>query len=332
MGDPIPLKPLRHQASYENVNMNGTGAVLTDDSDHQYDVLHQHQKQTTRPPLVPRTSDNNRPKNKPNEARNKVNEPVDCVTSKGDKKDNSTSAKIFKVLIVFGFVFALLVFVLVLFFTLGMLGTQNCRSCKKELAPAGQASGVTQEFLQIIKELRANISHLKGDIKSKDEIITQLQARDVDLTEKIAELERKETFKVVVVNNSKIVGPRGPPGFAGAVGPKGRDGLDGKPGEGGPGNMTLCRYTSIESVPFTASTLGRGQNITVTEKPGFKIFGVTCSTVGASEYNLKSGFRSAVNSTSNVRQHECECKGRSDVFQASSAKCILNYWVCPLTL
>lgn len=347
MGDLIPMKPLRHQASYENVDVKSGVVILPDDPDHQYDVLHQNHKPIAGPSVAlvtnaptynnrprettnefrnpPSTSlvtngstNNNRPRDTPNEAQNSENESVDCIASEGHRKSPSVSAEIYRVLVVFEFVFALIVFVLVLLFAFGMLGSSSCRrSCNKELVQPGQASRATQEFLFVMNELRANMSNLDGDIKSKDEIITQLQAHEVDFTRRIKELERNKTFKLVVVNNSKIIGPQGPPGFSGIVGPKGKDGKDGIPGEKGPANMSLCHYKTIEVA---------GQNVSVTEDLGSKIIGVACSTIGASEYN----FITRVNDTTNVREHVCECKGLSDVFQAGvdGTKCILNYWVC----
>lgn len=359
MGDLIPMKPLRHQASYENVDIKSGVVILPDDPDHHYDVLHQNHKPIAGPSTslmtsAPTNNDrpretanefrnppstslftngsttNNRPRNTSNEARNSANESVDCTSSESHKKNHSTSAEIHRVLVVFGFVFALIAFVLVLLFALGMLSSSNCRqSCHKELVQPVQTSRATQEFFLIINELRANMSNLYEEIKSRDDIITQLQAHEVDFTRRITELERNETFKLVVVNKSKIIGPQGPQGFAGAVGPKGKDGKDGKdgkPGEKGPANVSLCHYSTIESTPFTASGSGEGQNVSVTEEPGSKIIGATCSTEGASEYN----FITRVNSTTKVRELACECKGKSSVFTAGvdGAKCILNYWVC----
>ena len=98
-------------------------------------------------------------------------------------------------------------------------------------------------------------------------------------------------------NLSSLVGLRGPPGIDGNVGAKGLDGLDGKPGERGIGNMALCRYVSRDGAPFTAETSGSGHNVIVTEQPGYRIIGVTCSTFGPSEYN----FKSEMNSITTVR-------------------------------
>lgn len=325
----IPLKTLRHQTSYENMNVPG----FTDDSmDHQYDEL-QRKTPRTRPPAIPGETGNNRPTRKKVKSVNEAAKESAAESCDGGYHKDAFS-NVFKVLVFGGFLFALVVFVVVLLLALGTLSSpSSCHECQDEVEP-GQTSALSQELLQVIKELRSNVSELNATVKSKDELISQLQTQDVELTAKIAELELKTDHQVVVVNNTKLdfsslVGSQGPPGFDGKVGSKGVDGLDGKPGERGIGNMTSCRYMSNESAPFTAETSGSGQNVIVTEQPGYRIIGVTCSTFGTSEYN----FKSEMNSTTSVRQHECECRGQSTAFKSGieQAKCTMHYWVCPLT-
>lgn len=328
----IPLRPLRHQTSYENVSgVSFPGSFEEDESDHQYDELHA-QDRRNRPLAAPSNSgDRNRP------TRTKANEAAKAETAdtcEGSRK--GTSVKVFRILAFVGFSFALAVFLAVMFLAVGVVSPPSCHECSNDLVPSsGQASELTQELLLEIKELSSNISELNAMVKSKDEIIAQLQTRGVELTGKIAELGRKMRHPVLVVNNTKfnyssLAGPRGPQGFAGAAGQRGEDGLDGKAGKRGPGNMTSCRYMSKEGVPFTADDSSIGHKVNVTEVPGYKILGAACSTFGSAEFN----FKSEVNATTNVRRHECECRGQSRVFQTESdqAKCIIHYWLCPSTV
>lgn len=331
--------PLRHHSSYENMN----GRSFTDD--HQYEDPGKLANEVFcgqnrgKPALPASRSENKRPRKKLNEAY----EPVHSkhrrrtFTDESDSCDDyhkDTCSKVFKVMAFTGFLFALAALAVLVMLMLGVLATPSCQDCKKELVPgqsSAQASGSVEELWNVLKELRSNVSELNAAVKRKDEIISQLQRRDVEHTDKIEELERKANNQVVVVNNTKFnfssfVGPRGPPGIAGSAGPKGEDGLDGKPGKTGPGNLTLCRYRVLKSAPFTAHSSG-GSDVVVTEQAGERIIGVTCSTLGTTEYNLKSGVNSAKN-----RQYQCVCRGQSSVFSArpGRAECILHYWSCPL--
>ncbi|KAL9953508.1 hypothetical protein ACROYT_G040933 [Oculina patagonica] len=323
----IPLKPLRHQSSYENMS----GVSFADESDHQYDELHAHdrRKRPNRPIPVPNNSGG-----RIRQTRQKANEAVSESADSCEGSRRDAPLKIFRILAFVGFSFALVVLLAVMLLAAGVLSPSSCHECTKDLVPSkGQAAGLKQELLLVIKKLSSNISELNAMVRSKDEIISQLQTQDVELTGKIAELERKTRLRGLVVNNtnvdlSSLAGRQGPQGFAGAAGPRGENGLDGKTGKRGPGNMTSCHYISKEGVPFTADTSGIGHKVNVTEQSGYKILGVVCSTFGTAEYNVKS----EINSTTNVRLHECECKGKSNVFQAEEeqAKCIMHYWVCPL--
>ena len=335
----MPLKS-RHHSSYENMN----GQSFTDDLSHQYedpaklkDEVFQKQSRG-RPVPVPSRSGKRK-------KVNEVYEPVNTNQRKRtytDESDSScdghhrdTCSKLFKIMALFGFFLAVAAFTLLMMLIFGILSTPSCRDCKKELVPsqisAAQATGSTEELWNVIKKLKSNLSELNAAVERKDQVISQLQKRDLEHTGKIAELERKAKDLVVVVNNKKFnvsefVGPRGPPGIDGLPGPQGEDGVDGKPGKPGPGNMTLCRYGSKKSAPFTAAT-SSGQDVVVTEEPGERIIGATCSTLGTSEYNLRSGLNAR-----NNRQYQCRCRGQSSVFRAAAGKalCILHYWTCPL--
>ena len=336
----MPLRP-RHHSSYENMN----GRVFTDDA-HQYEDPSRLKDEVFRssnrgrPLPVPKKSGSRKP-------RKKVNETYEPVHSKQRKRtftDESDSLDgfhkdrcptLFKILAFAGFLFSLAALAAIVMLMLGILALPACHDCKKEAIvpdPATQASGSTRALRQMVKELTANVTELSLAVRRKDDLISQLQKRDLDHTEKIEELERKANYRVFVANHTKFnisgpVGPRGPQGFPGPPGPKGKDGLDGKPGKTGSGNMSLCHYMRKESTPFTAESSGLGNNVIVLEPEGYRIVSVTCSTRGTSEYNFKSGLNSK-----NVRKYECECRGRSGVFAANPgrAACIIHYWQCPL--
>lgn len=334
----MPLRP-RHHSSYENMN----GQVYTDDT-HQYEDPGRPKTEAFRSPNrgrplpEPGKSGNRKPRKKVNEAY----EPVQSKQRRRTFTDESESSygyqkdccpTLFKILAFAGFLFSLAALAVVVMLMLGILSTSTCQDCKKEAVPgSAKASGSDQGLWQVIKEIRANVSKLTEAVKGKDEIISQLQKRDLEHTDKIAELERKANHRVFVSNTSEfnmsgLAGGRGPPGVPGPPGPKGEDGLDGKPGKPGPGNMSLCVYRRKESVSYTADASGNGYNVIVAEPKGYRIVGVTCSSHGASEYNLKSELNSQ-----KVRQYECECRGRSQVFAAGPghALCIIHYWMCPL--
>ena len=323
----IPLKPMRHQSSYENMNT----VQFADDCDHQYDELHGHNRKNT-PKVAPNQSDcKNKqatgPRRKKSEAANESADSCD---------GQSAPSKVFRILAFAGFLFALVVFIAVILLALGALSPSSCRECKNQSEfGSGKASASTEELFQVITDLISNISELDAVVKSKEETISRLQIQDSELTDKIAELDRKTRHQAVIVSNSRdnltsLVGPRGPPGIPGANGPTGEDGLDGKTGQKGPGNMTSCRYMTRESASFKADNSVTGHKVNVTEAPGYKILGVACSTIGALEYN----FKSEINATTNVREHECECRGQSKVLSQANidtAKCVIHYWMCPLT-
>lgn len=96
------------------------------------------------------------------------------------------------------------------------------------------------------------------------------------------------------------------------------------------GNFSLCEYRTMESARFVASPTGIGGKVIVTEPNEYRIVGVSCSTLGASEHNLKS----RVNPRKQ-RVYECDCRGRSNSFIEGSdvweqSVCIVHYWICPI--
>ena len=320
----IPPKPMRHQSSYENMN----SVSFADDCDHQYDELHGHNRRITPNVATSQSEDRNK------QTRRKGSEAVNDSADSCNVHRQSGHSKVFRILAFAGFLIALVVFVAVLLLALGALSPSSCGECKNsELAP-GKASASTEELLQVIKELSSNISQLDAVVKSKEEIISRLQTRDGELTAKIVELDRKIRRQAIIVSNSSddlssLAGPQGPSGIPGATGQKGEDGLDGKTGQRGLGNMTSCRYMTREGASFKSDSSVTGHKVNVTEEPGYKILGVTCSTIGTLEYN----FKSEVNATANVRKYECECGGQSKVFSQANidkAICVIHYWMCPL--
>lgn len=315
----IPLKPMRHQSSYENMNT----VHFAGDCDHQYDELHGHNRKNS-PNVAPGQSDYKNKQARARGLRRKESEPANVSADSCDGSHQSAPSKVFRILAFAGFLIALVVFIAVILLALGAHSPSSCRECKNQSElGSGKASASTEELFQVIKELSSNISELYAVVKSKDEIISRLQTQDGELTDKIADLDRKTRHQAIVVSNSSdnlnsIAGPQGPRGIPGANGPKGEDGLDGKTGQRGPGNMTSCQYMTRASAPVKANS-----SVTITEEPGYKILGVTCSTIGMLEYN----FKSEINATTNVREHECECKGQN----SDTGKCVIHYWMCPLT-
>ena len=327
--------------SYENMN----GRRFVDDPSHQYEDPSKladevFQSQGRGRPHPPSRSGNKRPRRKTNEAYEPVPYSQKRRRTFTDDSDDGyhrdTCNKLFKVMAFFGFLFGLGAAVVVVMLMLGIMFVPGCDDCKKEIVPSqsstAQSVGSAQELWRVIKEMKSNLSELNQAIRKKNEIISQLQRRDIEHTGKIVELEQRaaEAFsfaKNFKLNISSLVGPRGPPGNPGPIGPSGKDGVDGRPGKPGLVNMSLCVYRVKYAVPFTAERAGAGQDVVVIENTQERIIGVTCSTEGTTEYNLKSYFRG------NRRQYQCICRGQSSVFRAKAgrARCILHYWVCPLS-
>ena len=322
----IPLKPMRHQSSYENMST----AAFASDCDHQYDELHGQNRRNRANVATSQSEDKNKPTRR--KEREAPNESADsCEVSRQSAK----TSKVFRVLAFAGFLIALVVFIAVVLLALGAFSPSNCGECKNSVLATRKASVSTQELLQVIKELSSNISQLDALVKRKEEIISRLQTTDGKLTDKIVELDKKMRHQAAIVsysrdNLSSLAGPQGPSGVKGPTGPKGEDGLAGKTGQRGIGNMTSCQYMTREGSSFKADSSGIGHKVNVTEEPGYKTLGVTCSTIGTLEYN----FKSEINATTNAREHHCECRGESKVFSQANidnAKCVIHYWMCPLT-
>lgn len=322
----IPLKPMRHQSSYENMST----ATFASDCDHQYDELHGHNRRNRANVATSQSEDKNRPTR-----RKKREAPNESADSCDVSRQSVHTSKVFRILAFAGFLIALVVFIAVVLLALGAFSPSSCGECKNSVLASGKASASPQELLQVIKELSSNISQLDALVKRKEKIISRLQTTDGELTDKIVELDQKMRHQADIVsysrdNLSSLAGPQGPSGVNGPTGPKGEDGLDGETGQRGIGNMTSCQYMIREGTPFKADSSGIGHKVNVTEEPGYKILGVTCSTIGTLEYNLES----EINATTNVREHHCECRGESKVFSQANkdnAKCLIHYWMCPLT-
>lgn len=314
---PPKQKPNRQQ-SYENMD----GQQFGEDVCHQYeepvDVRSRNQEtECLTSAGEPSTSlrENRRNRNV-KEARD-----VDCT----DGNRRVALPTVFKILALAGCFFAILAVILIVLLMTGAVPVGHCGGCKKELVPRqidSKRSASTQERLwKDIKELKSNVSRLNAALKKREGTILKLQRQDLKNGGRIAQLERKSGYRVFVFNDttfniSNFLGPQ--------IGVKGDNGLDGQMGKVGFGNLTLCRYMSEEGVPFTAGNAADGI-VTVTEAKGYRIIGATCSTVGASEYNLRSEINSA-----SFRQYECECRGNSKLFVGTDgrAKCIIHYWMC----
>ena len=224
----------------------------------------------------PKKAGNKRP-------RKKVNETYEAVQTKqrrrtftkesefsdGFRKDRWST--FFTILAFAACIFALAALAVVLMLMLGILSTPACQECtKKEVVPGSDGSGVrdvqvsesTQELWQMLKELKSNMTDMNLAVKKEDALISQLERRDLEHTNRIAELERiAENLKLASKNSTMIVaesgqrGPQGPPGPPGNLGPKGEDGLDGAPGKLGVGNMSWCRYRRLENASGNYYTL-----------------------------------------------------------------------------
>lgn len=311
---PQKQKPTRQQ-SYEN----------TDERDFSEDVYHQYEEPVdirSRNRETSRQDPSNAAENSHNKQRGKnAGEAADCT----DGNRHRALPRSFKILALAGFLLTIAAIILVVLLMAGAVPTGKCNECKKDLVLGQDASKFSESsqkrLWKVIKELKTSVSRLNSALKKRDETILDLQMQDLTLDGKIAELQRKASYRVFVFNGTtfNISNYQGP-----QTGVKGDTGLDGQTGKIGSGNMTLCRYMSEESVPFTVDESSVG-NVIVTEQQGSRIIGATCSTVGASEYNLKSQINS-----NNFRQYECECRGKSTLFADKSgrAKCVMHYWQC----
>ena len=246
-----------------------------------------------------------------------MSEENDCTDGNRPKSLPRT----FKIMNCAGFLLSIAAILLVLLLIAGTLPVLNCGNCDKmELLPIGQeqdastVSPLTHENLwKVVRQLKSNLSRINKSLKERDAKILRLQTQSLKRSGKIAELERKFTYRVYVFNGTTI-------NVTGAI-----SSIDLTTGKLRDENMTTCNYKSKEGVPFTSGRYGMG-NVIVRETKGYKILGVACSTIGASEYNLKSEINAA-----SIRQYECECRGTSSYFRPVSngrAKCIIHYWIC----
>lgn len=316
----VRTPPKKPKPSYENME----DRTFTDDpmANHQYEE----------PADV---SSRNRERPIPGSSTTRDNRSRPKRSSKGendfaDGYHRNVLPNIFKIVIFSSFFLALAAFLLVVFLMAGVITTSECNVCQKNLVSEQDPSDssivakpVEKRLREEIKKLKSNFSKLGAEVKRRDESISKLLKDDFKQAAEIAELERKASYRVFVFNDTTF----NISSFLGSqIGIKGENGLDGMTGKTGPGNMTSCRYTSEESAPYTPAPSGNGQNVIVTEPMGKRIIGVTCSTRGASEYNL----RSRVNTVNNMRQYECECRGKSSVFSVGAGQgvCIMHYWIC----
>lgn len=246
-----------------------------------------------------------------------MSEQSDCTDGNRPK----SLPKTFKILNCLGFLLSIAALLLVILLIAGKLPVLNCGNCNKmEHLPIGQEeeastiSSLKQENLwKVIRQVKSDLSRIKKSLKERDAKILRLQMQGLKRAGKIAELERKFTYRVYVFNGTAI-------NVTGA-----RSNIDLTTGKLRDENLTTCNYKREEGIQFTAGESAMG-NVIVTEKKGYKILGVACSTIGASEYNLKSEINAA-----NLRQYECECQGTSSNFKFTNlglAKCIIHYWIC----
>lgn len=303
----VPQEQKRRQQSYENVNEQ-------DDVPHEYDKLvdvrGRNRTKCSPGPSKPTEGDGNR-----NAA--KISEETDYT----DGNRPRTPSRIFKILNCTGCLLSMAAIILVILLMAGVVPVRNCGDCQNvELLP-GQEQEVstnaplTQDNLhEVVRELKLNLSKVNTALKKRDEKIASLQEQGSKRAGQIAELQRKFTYRVYVINNTVINITD-----SGSI-------IDLNTGKMWHGNMTSCRYKRKEGVSFTIGDMAMG-NVVVTERTGYRIVGVTCSTIGASEYNLKSEINHV-----NLRRYECECRGRSTLFIKPKTdrvgKCIMHYWVC----
>ncbi|XP_029189766.2 uncharacterized protein LOC114956732 [Acropora millepora] len=246
-----------------------------------------------------------------------MSEQRDCT----DGNRTKSLPRTFIILNCLGFLLSIPALLLAILLIAGTLPILNCGSCNKmEPFPKGKEeeastiSPLMQERLwNVIRQLKSNLSRIEKSLKERDAKILRLQVQGLKRDGKIAELERKFTYRVYVFNGT-------------AINVTDAD-IDLTTGKLRDENLTTCNYRREEGTQFTADESTSG-NVIVTEKKGYKILGVACSTIGASEYNLNSQI-----SRASLRQYECECTGRSSTFKSGNAglaKCIIHYWICKM--
>ncbi|XP_067020107.1 collectin-12-like isoform X3 [Acropora muricata] len=205
---------------------------------------------------------------------------------------------------------------------------------------------------------KEDVNDLKNNTESSlatlQEKTDRLDQEDVNLRALLK--ETNNTLFVKVENVSKMQGPVGPAGFngsqgslgppgpqgfngsegiQGAIGPQGYNGSQGPAGPQGPkgaGDFSLCEYRTKEETltqtPVPSNVHNAPVQVNQPEPAGKRIVGVSCSTDLAQMYLVSS----SVNPSTGVRFYHCQCKGHYGGGSSSvSVKCIMNYWLCPLT-
>ena len=254
---------------------------------------------------------------------------------------NGESSKMFwRMVIIIAILLALAALIASLLVALGVVAP-HC-ACVKEIGPVQDkvvASPTQSEtLLETVKQLQTNITDVYLMLKGRDATIANLKRSNNQQQKQIEKLQgrpividSKHEYKY---NFSTLRGPRGPIGPTGPRGEKGEQGAvgaRGPKGSQGMGNLTQCTYHLMESTPFTADEQGSGSDVVLLEPRGHKVFGVTCSSKGTSEYNLES----TINSAFGDRQYKCICRGKSRYFphggpSDGTARCYLHYWICPV--
>lgn len=213
-------------------------------------------------------------------------------------------------------------------------------TCKREVvpeklkAPVDDTSFSNRYVLELLDNLKTNITVLHSMVWERDVAIRELKENNRQQQDQIKKLQKRP-----IVMGSGDDGPRynlsdlrGPRGFEGAQGEVGPQGPRGPVGPQGVGNLTQCQYKVKESTPFTADEHGSGTDVYLDEPQDQKVLGVTCSTEGTSEYNLEY----ETNKRSGKAQYKCICRGKSRYFpnggpSPGTSRCYLHYWICPTT-
>ncbi|XP_077999449.1 uncharacterized protein LOC144452258 [Glandiceps talaboti] len=125
----------------------------------------------------------------------------------------------------------------------------------------------------------------------------------------------------------------GPPGLPGPRGYNGSQGEKGDPVEPGAGNLTACTYTSsyagsgysLVSETQWFPRLETQEDINAAMESVFT--GVTCSTLGGVETYLAT----QTDTSTNIKQYQCQCGGRSTEIPNPSRLCYIHLWACPAT-
>ncbi|XP_074630038.1 uncharacterized protein LOC141888891 isoform X2 [Acropora palmata] len=202
-----------------------------------------------------------------------------------------------------------------------------------------------------VNDLKNNTESLLASLQEKTD---RLDQEDVNLRALLK--ETNNTLFVKVEDVSKMQGPVGPAGFngsqgslgppgpqgfngsegiQGAIGPQGYNGSQGPTGPQGPkgaGDFSLCEYRTREETlaqtPVSSNFHNAPVQVNQAEPAGKRIVGVSCSTDIAQMHLVSS----SVHPSTGVRFYHCQCKGHYGGGSSSATvKCIMNYWLCPLT-